>query len=299
MVRLPVVELTPARPNGRTIVLVHGAMHTTACYLTTPDDRPGWAYAFKKAGYRTILPDWGRVCPVETPDGWPTAGDLVCRALGDLLQRIGEPVDLLVHSMAGPFGFRLLETHGELIRTLVAIAPGPPGNIQSIPDLLFSDAERVSVGGSRRVDAVRHGWLIPTDEFIDRIIGDAGRFPIGRRSDYRASLAPVRSEFYVERLNIEGSQLRIEDVAALAGRPVLVMTGTRDRGHSREVDGRVARWLAGIGACAEFDYLGDRGIVGNGHMMMLEDNSDELAELILLWLSGIDPASPLELKLLS
>ena len=30
--------------------------------------------------------------------------------------------------------------------------------------------------------------------------------------------------------------------------------------------------------------LGDRGIAGSGHMLMLEQNSDEIAEIILEWL---------------
>jgi hypothetical protein len=37
---------------------------------------------------------------------------------------------------------------------------------------------------------------------------------------------------------------------------------------------------------AEFIYLGDRGITGNGHMMMLEDNSDALAEQVLSWIES-------------
>jgi hypothetical protein len=32
--------------------------------------------------------------------------------------------------------------------------------------------------------------------------------------------------------------------------------------------------------------LGDRGVSGNGHMMMIENNSDEVAKLILSWVEG-------------
>jgi hypothetical protein len=35
-----------------------------------------------------------------------------------------------------------------------------------------------------------------------------------------------------------------------------------------------------------FCQLGDRGIVGNGHMMMLENNSDTLAEHIVSWIES-------------
>jgi hypothetical protein len=43
-------------------------------------------------------------------------------------------------------------------------------------------------------------------------------------------------------------------------------------------------WLNAGGAKADFCFLADRGIVGNGHMLMLEDNSDVIADVILEWL---------------
>lgn len=40
---LHVEALTPVRPNGRTIIMVHGSMHTGGCYLFTPDGRDAGA----------------------------------------------------------------------------------------------------------------------------------------------------------------------------------------------------------------------------------------------------------------
>jgi hypothetical protein len=45
-------------------------------------------------------------------------------------------------------------------------------------------------------------------------------------------------------------------------------------------------WLNEHGAKADFIYLGDRGIAGNGHMMMLENNSAALANQIMAWIEG-------------
>jgi hypothetical protein len=39
--------------------------------------------------------------------------------------------------------------------------------------------------------------------------------------------------------------------------------------------------LNSLGARAELVWLGDLGIEGNGHMLMLKDNSAEIAALIL------------------
>ena len=46
-------------------------------------------------------------------------------------------------------------------------------------------------------------------------------------------------------------------------------------------------WLNANGAKADFCFLAARGIVGNGHMLMLETNSDAIARIILDWLEAV------------
>ena len=48
----------------------------------------------------------------------------------------------------------------------------------------------------------------------------------------------------------------------------------------------IADWLNANGAEADFIYLGDLGMTGNGHMLMLERNSDALAQLIIDWIES-------------
>jgi hypothetical protein len=67
---------------------------------------------------------------------------------------------------------------------------------------------------------------------------------------------------------------------------VLVLTGTNDLGHVRAVDESIVDWLNANGAEADFIYLGDVSIAGNGHMLMLERNSDALAQLIIDWIES-------------
>ena len=61
---------------------------------------------------------------------------------------------------------------------------------------------------------------------------------------------------------------------------MLVVSGTHDLSHPRAFDQKLVDWLSPRGAYADFLPLGDIGIEGNGHMMMLEDNSSEIASLI-------------------
>lgn len=280
--------LEPAGEAGQTIIMVHGGGHNGACYLTTPDGRPGWAPWFAQRGYRVVVPDWpgsGRSGAVTFAD---LDGALVCRALGGVLDDIGGPVVLMTHSMSGPYGWKLVESHGDKIAAVVAVAPGPPGNIQPEAEVVDRGEDWVTVE--------RFGlrWHIPFNEpsmaddmlVRDKLIGKSARFPMHCLDAYAASLQPLAPRLIYQRQNVDGSQLKIENTAPFAGKPVLVVTGSDDTDHAREVDGAVADWLAEIGAQPEYRFLPDEGIDGNGHMLMLEDNSDEIAALIGEWIGG-------------
>ena len=49
------------------------------------------------------------------------------------------------------------------------------------------------------------------------------------------------------------------------------------------IDRAVVDWPIEAGAKAEYCWLPDHGIDGNGHMLMMEENSDELADIIIDW----------------
>lgn len=282
-------RLEPADGAARaTMLLLHGGAHTGACYLETPDGRPGWAHRFAEAGFRVAVPDWpgiGRSGYIAPED---FSGAAVCRGLGALIEHLPKPLILLTHSMSGAYGWKLLEAHGGSIAALVGIAPGPPGNIQAEPTVIaetddFIDLKNLEL--SFRLH--RREPFIAGPDFIDRkIIGSGRFFPKDRADAYRRTLLPIPAGLIWERLNVNGRQLRVDDPDRLRGKPVLVVTGTDDIDHPRDLDGATADWLRAAGAEAEYDYLGDRGIVGNGHMMMLETNSDEIAALIVAWLEG-------------
>lgn len=76
------------------------------------------------------------------------------------------------------------------------------------------------------------------------------------------------------------------DPSQLSGLPVLVVTGTHDPDHAPADDWVIVDWLAGHGARAEHLLLGEHGAVGNGHMVVLEDNSDEVGEPLIGWLAA-------------
>jgi pimeloyl-ACP methyl ester carboxylesterase len=277
-------SINPHRWNGRTAVLVHGAWHSGAHYLETFDRRPGWAYDFAAAGYRVLLPDWpgtGRSPAVSEPD--LITAEYICQGLGTVIDSVAGPVDLLVHSMSGPYGVRLLETHGGKVENLVAVAPGLPGELTEPPDSWADLGDSIrTVRASAEYTFPKRGWTTGSRAFIvDHCIGPSTRMPPVDPAAYEASLVPLWGGLSAELLQASLSETK--SVAKLRGR-VLVIVGTHDAGHPRPHGDRLVAWLRECGAQADYAYLGDAGIHGNGHMLMLEDNSSEIAEVILGWL---------------
>jgi pimeloyl-ACP methyl ester carboxylesterase len=271
-----------------TVVMVHGGAHTGACYQRTADGRPGWAYLFAERGYRTVVPDW----PGTGRSGYVALdrldGATVVAGLGALIRSVGAPVVLLTHSISGCYGWRLLELHSDVIDRVVGVAPGPPGNIQE-PAPVYEETEREieTEASGRRVRIDKSAPVAASRDFVERkLVGDSRYFPRERLAGYAASLGAIAPNILLERQNVHGRQLRVSDPRKLAGKRVLVVTGTADLDHSREADGAIVDWLNANRARADFCFLGDRGILGNGHMLMLEANSDAIAGIILDWLEG-------------
>jgi len=238
------------------------------------------------------LPDWpgcGRSGDVTFPD---LTGERVVAALGAVLKEAAAAsptgrVVMMTHSMSGALGWKLVERNRSLIEKLVAVAPGPPGNIQPEATIVEQTEDEVvveSFGMTRHLarDRAYAGGI----EFVShKLIGKSTRFPDGVLDMYVGHVAAVPPRLMYQRQNIGGSQLKIEDPSAFDGLPAMVFTGEFDTDHPKKIDEAVVDWLTEVGAQAEFWWLPDHGIGGNGHMLMMEENSDELADMIIGWVA--------------
>ncbi len=277
---MPVVETS--RP---TLVLVHGGGHTGVCYQCTPDGRPGWAHRFVERGFPVVVVDLPGMGRSGHPSPESIDGVSMVEGLASLVSCLDSRVILLTHSMSGPYGWQLLERLPRRLTAVVGVAPGPPGNIQDpVAVLNETDAEiEVSYNGG----VVRFDKLVQfAPSQIAEMFTRSARFPSDHLHEYVASLVATPQSAILERFNVGGSQLRIRNPEHVAGVPVLVVTGSEDALHPREQDGSIVSWLNSHGAAAEHLWLEDFSITGNGHMMMLEDNSDAIADLIADWLES-------------
>lgn len=276
----------PARPTGKpVIVMVSGGSHTGSCYLTTADGRPGWAFDFLRQGYSVAMVDWastGRSGYIADPD---VTGDLVCTGIGKVIMSIGQPVVLMVHSMSGAYGWKLLEKYGQHIAKLVALAPGPPGNIQPLPDIISETPEKIVIHQVHDYTLSRGAPFIATHDFVvGKLIGKSEQFPRDFIDSYAATLIATPSKLIEQRLNIKGTQLKVVDFSNYKDKPIVVVTGTNDTDHTKAADQKVVDWARSTGAKVDFYYLGEKGIVGNGHMMMMERNSRAIAQVVGDWI---------------
>ena len=270
------------------LVLVHGGGHTGTCYLLKPDGSPGWAQHFVKLGYPVYVLDWPGMGRSGHVDYSKLTGEFICKTLGGFIETLPEPCALLTHSMSGAYGWRLVQHYGRRIKAVVGVAPAPPGNIQDEPIILEQGKEYIVVQRGdfkRRIDLFK-----PTpfsdDLILQKLIGDGDKFPRDFLNSYAAGLSGTPPKLAYERGNIAGSQLKITNTGPFTDKPILIVTADHDRDHTYKIDGAIVDWLQEIGAAAEFCYLPDRGISGNGHMMMLEKNSNDIAVVISKWIDS-------------
>jgi pimeloyl-ACP methyl ester carboxylesterase len=206
--------------------------------------------------------------------------------LGALISAQSAPVVVMTHSMSGPYGWKLLEESGKNIAAVLAIAPGPPSNIQKPVQILSETPEKVEVQMAARLSISLKDPLVANQDLIEKkLIGpNSTQFPRSAKAAYEATLVTIPPRLIYERVNIGNSQLKISDFSNYGGKRIAVVIGTDDPDHPIEMDKPIVDWLNQNGAKAELITLGDRGIKGNGHMMMIEVNSDQIAGLLIEWL---------------
>src|SRR5580704_14510768 len=304
------------------LVFLHGAGQTGTDWLQTPDGRPGWAYYFLKRGYVIYMVDFparGRSAYVPDVDGqltirtapqlekiwtalpelgdWPQAkkytqwpseapnkgkmGDpvfdnfaktqvqflagakqdeLSLDAHVALLDRIGTPVILITHSQGGAFGFQTADARPKLVKAILTAEPaGPP--IENV------DTAKQVYSGKGLV------WgLTSLPLHYDPPIKDPSELQveIEPKSD-----GPGLIQCWLQREPAH-------KLVALEAIPVLEVSA--EASYHRVFDSCDAKWLNQAGVKTQYVKLEDVGLPGNGHEMMLEKDSDGIANFFESWI---------------
>ena len=311
------------------IVMVHGLGQTGSNFTGTPDGREGWAQFFLRQGYAVYVvdqPGRGKAAydadqygPLAPPDienvqrrfvaperyklwpqarlhtQWPGTGmpgdpvfdqfyasqvpsiqnrtfqiKLTSDALIALLDKIG-PAILMTHSQSGAFGWPVADARPDLVKALLSIEPsGPP----------FFDVDNVAAPELFRDQAMpARPWGLTA---VPLSYAPAVKAP--------PDLAIVRQETPdgpdLVRCWTQKSPAR--QLPNLQKVPMLVMTA--EASYHAPYDHCTVKYLEQAGVHATWMKLSDLGIHGNGHMIMLEKNNMEVAELMSKWLAKMLPA---------
>lgn len=263
------------------IVMLHGAFHTGSGYLATPDGREGWAPFFARRGHHVFVVDWpghGR-SPASAEFHLLSSRD-VAASVAVLLDSVG-PAIIMAHSAGGPIAWAVCEQCPESVLAVVGLAPGPPANIQrSLPDdrkKIEALANDESVGCP--VYSPEVAPVHVDEQFVRNFWANTRLFPQSGIDAYSRSIIAESARILNERFNIGGKGVALNRPEVVADRPILIVSGDSDPRHPREVDGKLASYFK-----ADHLWLADAGMKGNGHMFMLEENSNEIAALVADWL---------------
>jgi pimeloyl-ACP methyl ester carboxylesterase len=298
------------------LVLIHGAAQTATNWMGTPDGRKGWADYFVEQGYIVYMIDqpsrarsaWHpsdgatrmfsaqqeefQFTASEVLGTWPQAkkhtqwpgegpgkgrkGDSIFDAFyatqvetlvsneetqarnqaagAALLDRIG-PAIILTHSQSGPFGWLIADARPQLVKAILAIEPsGPP----------FENT--INATGKARTYGVAD---IPIT--YDPPIKAASELLLEREAK------PDAPDLFACWMQTAPAHRLVN----LTNIPVLLVTA--EASYHAVYDHCTAKYLNQAGVKVDFVRLEDRGITGNGHMVMLEKNNLDIAGLIDGW----------------
>ncbi|HEV8015579.1 MAG TPA: alpha/beta hydrolase [Stellaceae bacterium] len=304
------------------VIMVHGGTMTGTNYTGTPDGREGWAQNFVRAGYAVYVVDQvgkgrspyypdiygpnsqtdmsnnqSRYVAQEKSNLWPQAHlhtqwpggntlddpavqqlvssqlpsikdfhrqqELNTAGLIALVDKIG-PSILLVHSQAGAFGWPVADARPDKVKGILAVEPnGPPF---------------YSVEYTGEPDWFKYGTDIALRYGITDVpityapaVKDASELKIVQQ-DKADSAGLVRCYAQAE---------PARQLPHLQKMPILVITS--EASYHAPYDHCTVNYLRQAGVNPTWIKLADHGIHGNSHVMMMEKNSKQIADIIIAW----------------
>lgn len=267
------------------VLMIHGGGATGACFRGDLDGGPGWADQLAERGHEVWVTDWpgcGRSGNRNVID--LEYADIVAGYRTLLREVIAKPVVVIPHSMGGATTWQLVEHDSDLVAGVVTVAASFPGNIRSRSTVLSEDGNVIRVrfedsGAEFTVDRGR-GYLYEDDYVYRQGIGGSTRFPMDKVEAMRAGFVPFPPRMLLQRMGVLPGLPPVDDTSGFEGMPIRLVAGSEDPAHTLEIERSTVELLRSWGAEAELVWLADRGIVGNGHFMMFEDNSSEVLAVI-------------------
>jgi pimeloyl-ACP methyl ester carboxylesterase len=265
------------------VIFVHGGGGQGTAWLTTPDGRPGWARAFVADGFACYVVDRpGHGRSAQTAQVF---GPIGAQGTAQQTAILFAAADAATGQTQWPWSRR--SDSAELAQLTAANSP------------LLTDLAEVN-----RIDAARLAALLDLTGPAIVVSHSLGSIGVWTAAHLRPEL--VRVIVAIEPAGppfatIPGVGSLAAGITALtwdadengvpgiSGVPIVVVSGSASRFRSGAV--AVRDFLRDeCGASVELLALEDIGLIGNGHGLMFEQNSDEAAGAVIRWLDSHVPA---------
>jgi pimeloyl-ACP methyl ester carboxylesterase len=260
----------PKTVSAPPIIMVHGSGHTGATWETTPDGREGWATYFARRGFPVYVVDHvGRGRSGFDPS-------VINRAKQESNPGLLPNVPLFTRERAYP-NFRLGPKYG---------TPNPGGQFpieaqdQYFAQLVPNTETTLAGGGANTVKALA--------ALVDKI-GPALVMVHSQAGGYGLELVRQRADKVKGLIIVEGAcgPLSADDVKNSFSKVATLLVWGDFGGNGDERRKICSESVAAInaaGGSAKFLDLPAAGIKGNSHLMMMEKNNLQIADLIIGWL---------------
>ena len=314
-------QIPKKRTQAYPLVIVPGAAQTATNFNGTTDGRDGWTQHFLRRGYAVYVveqPGRGRSSYQPDTDGaqaypevlrvqqrftapekytlwpqarlhtqWPGTGmagdpnfdqffasqvpfvqkpDMIQAlnrdAIAALIDKLG-PVILMTHSQSGAYGWEAVDQRPTMIKALIQAEPSAP----PVHDVEFLGAPDWFRDGAR----TRSWGLTSIPITYAPPARDASELAFERQEK------PDGPD--LARCWLQKSPAR--QLPNLQKLPIAIVTG--EASFHGPYEHCVVKFLEQAGVHPTWLNLGAMGIHGNGHMMMLEKNSDQIADVIERW----------------
>lgn len=265
----------PSAAKKTSITFVHGGGGQGSEFLRTPDNRPGWVHAFLQAGYPVYVLDR----PGHGRNYWNSevlGASLPPPAYETLVPRFIEPAKHMLWKEAEGHNQWPIETQGTVDRFMASQGPmattleRSQRHVEAIaPELFQLVGETVLISHSAGGPC---GWALSAvggDQVkaivaVEPLGAPDLEHPLGRFSNGLCAAPFVGS-----------SNPYAPPIALVISQATWM----------REMNYHAANYLDSRDANVTMLDLPHLWIGGNGHMMMSERNSDQIAEVIISWLS--------------
>jgi pimeloyl-ACP methyl ester carboxylesterase len=250
-------------PKGKLpLMLWHGGGLTGVTYETKPDGNPGWLNYFLRHGWDTYISD----AMERGRSGWTDKfkGDPVFLPLGDPWERF----------RLGPLGSWNAD---KAKRTTY---PGVQFPLEAYEQFMKQGVPRWTTTD----DAIVAAYIELVDKVCPCVVlvhSQAGSFGF--------KVAEARPDKVKALIAVEPSATGAKDKVAALKMPIVVIYGDNAKEHPRwgKIRQNVVGYTEAIktaGGNVEVIDLPDIGIKGNTHMMMMDRNSDQIADVMQKWL---------------